>query len=335
MVDRSILDAQPFLQTNVMGTCSLLEIARQRGCVFLHVSTDEVYGSTPEGAFHEASRCYRTALMRQARPHQICWSGPMWKPTILRRWLQGVQIITGRISSPRSSSRLLFLNAINRKPVPVYGDGMNVRDWIYVTDHCKAVDEVFHKGTTGEIYNIGSRNERRTLKLWSWYWGKSLKNSALLKASWTNLITFVDDRKGHEPAIRDRSCKDRAQNRVETWDGFRGRDHQNDWMVYVQRTVVAENIVRRLYGILSYPVRRKAKGLKIALTGSDGMLGSDISSVFSNVELTAFTLKDFDITDLDASVAAIRKIRPDYLIPRCGIHKRRWKRTGPWPCISC
>jgi len=197
-VDRSILDAQPFLQTNVMGTCSLLEIARQRGCVFLHVSTDEVYGSTPEGAFHEASPLLPNSPYAASKASSDLLVRSYVETHNIKAMITRCSNNYGPYQFPEKLIPLVILNAINRKPVPVYGDGMNVRDWIYVMDHCKAVDEVFHKGTTGEIYNIGSRNERPNIEIVKLILRKVAEKLGLAEGVLTNLITFVDDRKGHD-----------------------------------------------------------------------------------------------------------------------------------------
>jgi len=197
-VDRSILDAQPFLQTNVMGTCSLLEVARQRGCAFLHVSTDEVYGSAPEGAFNETSPLL---------PNSPYAASKASSDLLVRAYVEThhLKAMTTRCSNnygpyqfPEKLIPLVILNAINRKPIPVYGDGMNVRDWIHVMDHCRAVDAVFHKGTTGGIYNIGSRNERPNIEIVKMILRKVAEKLSLDKDVLMNLITYVDDRKGHD-----------------------------------------------------------------------------------------------------------------------------------------
>lgn len=197
-VDRSILDASPFLQTNIAGTYALLEVARERGCVFLHVSTDEVYGSAGQGLFHEdspllpnspyaASKASSDLLVRGFREtHNV--------KTLITRCSNNY----GPYQFPEKLIPLVILNALNSKPVPVYGDGMNVRDWIYVVDHCRAVDAVLHKGEFGEIYNIGARNERPNIEIIKII----LRNIAVLlgrdETELMNLITFVEDRKGHD-----------------------------------------------------------------------------------------------------------------------------------------
>jgi dTDP-glucose 4,6-dehydratase len=104
----------------------------------------------------------------------------------------------GPYQFPEKLIPLVILNAINMKPVPVYGDGMNVRDWIYVMDHCRAVDMVFHKGATGEIYNIGSRNELPNIEIVKLILRKVAVKLGLAEGVLMDLITFVKDRKGHD-----------------------------------------------------------------------------------------------------------------------------------------
>ena len=197
-VDRSILDAQPFLQTNVIGTCSLLEIARQRGCVFLHISTDEVYGSTPKGAFHEDSPLLPNSPYAASKASSDLLVRSYMETHKLKAMITRCSNNYGPYQFPEKLIPLVILNAINKKPIPVYGDGMNVRDWIYVIDHCKAVDAVFHKGSSGEIYNVGSRNERPNIEIVKLILKKVAEKLNLDEGALIDLITYVEDRKGHD-----------------------------------------------------------------------------------------------------------------------------------------
>jgi dTDP-glucose 4,6-dehydratase len=197
-VDRSILDAQPFLQTNVMGTCSLLEIARQRGCVFLHVSTDEVYGSIPKGAFNEASPLSPNSPYAASKASSDLLVRSYVETHNLKAMITRCSNNYGPYQFPEKLIPLVILNALNRKPIPVYGDGMNVRDWIHVIDHCKAVDSVFHKGAIGGIYNIGSRNELPNIIIVKLILSKVAKKLGLHEDALMGLITYVEDRKGHD-----------------------------------------------------------------------------------------------------------------------------------------
>ncbi|MCK5512346.1 MAG: dTDP-glucose 4,6-dehydratase, partial [Thermodesulfovibrionia bacterium] len=163
-VDRSILDAQPFLRTNILGTYALLETAKKRECLFLHVSTDEVYGSTEKGFFKEDS------LLQPNSPYAASKASA---DMLVRSYIEThkIKAIITRCSNnygpyqfPEKLIPLVILNAMNKKPIPVYGDGMQVRDWIYVVDHCKAIDAILHSGIPGEIYNIGARNEEKNIE---------------------------------------------------------------------------------------------------------------------------------------------------------------------------
>ncbi|UCH81699.1 MAG: dTDP-glucose 4,6-dehydratase [Nitrospiraceae bacterium] len=197
-VDRSILDAQPFLQTNIMGTYNLLEIARQRSCTFLHVSTDEVYGSIEQGFFNEES-----PLM----PNSPYAASKASSDMLVRSYVEthNIHAMITRCSNnygpyqfPEKLIPLVILNAINDKPIPVYGDGMNVRDWIYVVDHCRAVDAVLHKGISGHVYNIGSRNEQPNIDLIKKILTITANRLDLDEGNLMDLINFVEDRKGHD-----------------------------------------------------------------------------------------------------------------------------------------
>lgn len=197
-VDRSILDAQPFLQTNVIGTYNLLEVAKERGCLFLHVSTDEVYGSTEKGFFTEDS-----SLL----PNSPYAASKAASDLLVRSYIEThkIKAIITRCSNnygpyqfPEKLFPLVILNAINRKPIPVYGDGMNVRDWIYVIDHCKAIDIILHHGVPGEIYNIGARNEKKNIDAIKFLLKKVAELCSLSENELLGLITFVKDREGHD-----------------------------------------------------------------------------------------------------------------------------------------
>jgi dTDP-glucose 4,6-dehydratase len=197
-VDRSILNAHPFLQTNIIGTHNLLEIAKQRGCIFLHISTDEVYGSIKKGFFKEDSPLL---------PNSPYAASKASADMLVRAYIETYKIkaIIARCSNnygpyqfPEKLFPLVILNAVNKKPIPVYGDGMNVRDWIYVIDHCKAVDTILHNGTSGEIYNIGARNKRTNLEVIRLLLKKIAEELNLNKDDLMGLITFVKDRPGHD-----------------------------------------------------------------------------------------------------------------------------------------
>src|SRR5258705_589402 len=193
-VDRSISNAAEFLRTNILGTQVLLDAARARGIRrFVQVSTDEVMGSLPEGdgAFftedspfapnspYAASKAAAEHLVRAAH-HTFGLN------TVITRCGNNY----GPRQFPEKFLPLAISNALAEKSVPVYGDGRNVRDWIYVEDHCRAILQALEKGRTGAVYNIGARNERRNIEV-----VESLLKTAGKPGS---LIRFVNDRPGHD-----------------------------------------------------------------------------------------------------------------------------------------
>jgi len=197
-VDRSILDASPFLMTNIMGTKNLLELAKERGCRMVHVSTDEVYGSIPEGLFTEAS---------PLSPNSPYAASKASSDLFVRAYYEthGLDVVITRCSNnygpfqfPEKLIPLMIANALAGKSLPVYGDGKNVRDWIHVMDHCRAVDLVFHKGRAGEVYNIGGRNEQQNIDIVKKILGIVAEVQGVDPGSLMGLITYVTDRPGHD-----------------------------------------------------------------------------------------------------------------------------------------
>jgi len=191
-VDRSILGPSVFVRTNVLGTSILLEAARQAGIQrFIHVSTDEVYGSLEAtGKFTEATPLHPNSPYSASKA-----SSDLIALSYFRTY--GTPVIVTRCSNnygpyqfPEKLIPLMIANALNDKPLPVYGDGLNVRDWLYVEDHCSALDVVLHKGKEGEVYNIGGDNEQANIEI------VKLILTELDKPH--SLITFVKDRPGHD-----------------------------------------------------------------------------------------------------------------------------------------
>lgn len=197
-VDRSILNAYPFLHTNVVGTQCLLEAARKRKCRILHVSTDEVYGSIEEGLFSE-----RSPLL----PNSPYAASKAAADLLARAYFEtyGVDVLITRCSNnygpyqfPEKLIPLVILNALEGKPIPVYGDGKNVRDWIHVSDHCRAIDLVFHKGKAGAVYNIGARNEMQNVDIIKRILMILDEKKGHARPSYDDLIAYVQDRPGHD-----------------------------------------------------------------------------------------------------------------------------------------
>ncbi len=197
-VDRSILDSSPFLRTNIMGTHTLLEIARRRECVFLHVSTDEVYGSTEHDFFTEDSPLQPNSPYAASKASSDMLVRAYVETYKIRAMITRCSNNYGPYQFPEKLIPLVIINALSGKPIPVYGDGMNVRDWIYVEDHCRAIDAVLHKGSTGEVYNIGSRNERPNIDVIRLLIAKVAERLGVNEADLSGLINFVKDREGHD-----------------------------------------------------------------------------------------------------------------------------------------
>ncbi len=191
-VDRSILGAAIFVQTNVLGTQVLLDVARECGVErFLHVSTDEVYGSLgPTGKFTEQTPLHPNS------PYSASKAGSDFLALAAHHTF-GLSVVVTRCSNnygpyqfPEKLIPLMVANALDGRPIPVYGDGLNVRDWLYVGDHCGAIDAVLARGKAGEVYNIGGNNEWKNIDI------VRLVLGILGKPE--NLITFVKDRPGHD-----------------------------------------------------------------------------------------------------------------------------------------
>jgi dTDP-glucose 4,6-dehydratase len=192
-VDRSILDPVPFLQTNVLGTEVMLSVSRARGVRrFVHVSTDEVYGSLTADApaFTEQSH------LAPNNPYSASKAG---SDLIARSYFEtyGFPVITTRCSNnygpyqfPEKLIPLIIANASNDIPLPIYGDGSNVRDWIYADDHSRGIDAVLRRGRPGGVYNLGGSCEKSNLEV--------VKTILRYVGKPESLIRFVTDRPGHD-----------------------------------------------------------------------------------------------------------------------------------------
>jgi len=190
-VDRSILDASPFIETNIRGTQVLLEGARQHEVQrFIQVSTDEVYGSIEEGRFNELSRLSpgNPYASSKAAADLLCLA--YWNtyrtPVVISRCTNNY----GAYQFPEKLIPLAITNALENRPVPVYGDGLNVRDWLFVVDHCRALDLILQRGKPGEIYDIAGDNERTNLEI--------VHKLLELLGKPESLVQFVADRPGHD-----------------------------------------------------------------------------------------------------------------------------------------
>ena len=194
-VDRSIEDPGLFLRTNILGTQTLLDACRKYGVRRYHqVSTDEVYGDLPldrpdllfteETPIHASSPYSASKASADLLVQAYCRTFHV--PATISRCSNNY----GPYHFPEKLIPLMIVNALNDKPLPVYGKGENVRDWLYVEDHCKAIDLVIHGGREGEVYNIGGHNEMRNIDI--------VRMIVRLLGKSESLITFVTDRAGHD-----------------------------------------------------------------------------------------------------------------------------------------
>jgi len=191
-VDRSIEDSSAFIRTNVEGTRVLLEAARRYGVErFVQISTDEVYGSLgQQGCFTEESPLNPSSPYSASKAAADLLAMAYFKtynlPVIVTRCSNNY----GPYQFPEKLIPLMITNALEDKPLPVYGDGLNVRDWLHVRDHCAALDIIMHRGRPGEIYNIGGNNERKNIEI--------VRRILKELGKPASLITFVQDRPGHD-----------------------------------------------------------------------------------------------------------------------------------------
>lgn len=193
-VDRSITSADEFLRTNIIGTQVMLDAARAKGVRrFVQISTDEVMGSLADDSddlFNEASP------LRPNSPYAASKASAEFVVRAARETFGVDAVITrcgnnyGPRQFPEKLIPLMISNAMNDEPLPVYGDGKNVRDWIYVDDHCRAIWAVYEKGVSGEAYNIGARNERENIDV-----VRSILDAV---GKPHTLIKYVEDRLGHD-----------------------------------------------------------------------------------------------------------------------------------------
>jgi dTDP-glucose 4,6-dehydratase len=207
-VDRSITGAGDFITTNIVGTFSMLEAARgywmtlegtaRDAFRFVHVSTDEVYGSLgPEGLFSETT-AYDPSSPYSASKASADHLASAWHRTY------GLPVVISNCSNnygpfhfPEKLIPLVILNALHGKPLPVYGDGLNIRDWLYVDDHARALHTILSRGKPGEKYNIGGRNERTNIAVVTRIC-EILDRLAPKPKPHADLITYVKDRPGHD-----------------------------------------------------------------------------------------------------------------------------------------
>ncbi|MBR3796037.1 MAG: dTDP-glucose 4,6-dehydratase [Clostridia bacterium] len=194
-VDRSIDDPGIFLRTNILGTQTLMDACRKYGIVRYHqVSTDEVYGDLPldrpDLFFTETTPIHTSSPYSASKASAdllvLAYHRTYGLPVTISRCSNNY----GPYHFPEKLIPLMIANCLNDKPLPVYGEGLNVRDWLYVEDHCKAIDLIIRKGRVGEVYNIGGHNEMRNIDI--------VKLICKTLGKPESLITYVADRKGHD-----------------------------------------------------------------------------------------------------------------------------------------
>lgn len=204
-VDRSIEDPFSFAQTNVMGTLSLLQAAKAywkgnfKDKLFYHVSTDEVYGSLGEDGFFTEETAYDPhspySASKASSDHFVrAFHDTYSFPTVISNCSNNY----GPYQFPEKLIPLFINNIVNNRPLPVYGKGENVRDWLFVNDHVRAIDVIFHKGKLGETYNIGGFNEWKNIDLIKVMIKTADRLLGREQGSSDKLITYVNDRAGHD-----------------------------------------------------------------------------------------------------------------------------------------
>ena len=203
-VDRSIEGPMDFIMSNIVGTANLLEAARAtwsnlEGHVFYHISTDEVYGSLGEEGFFLETTAYD--------PRSPYSASKASSDHIVRAYYHtyGLPIKISNCSNnygshqfPEKLLPLMINNIVNNKPLPVYGEGLNIRDWLWVNDHARAIDVIFNEGKIGETYNVGGWNEWRNIDLVKLLCKKMDQKLNRAEGTSEKLVTFVKDRAGHD-----------------------------------------------------------------------------------------------------------------------------------------
>ncbi len=203
-VDRSIIGPEAFVHVNVNGTFNLLEVCRKKwekmgGKLFLHISTDEVYGSLGQTGYFTENMPYfpsspysasKASADHFVRAYYVTYGLPAIVSNCSNNY--------GPYQFPEKLIPLIILNALSGKQLPVYGKGDNVRDWLYVDDHCRALWELTQKGKLGETYNIGGNNEWKNIEIVEEICRLLAEETGKDKDEYLNLIAFVEDRPGHD-----------------------------------------------------------------------------------------------------------------------------------------
>ena len=266
-VDRSIVNAEDFIQTNVVGTYTLLEASRaywsnlaeeaKQSFRFLHVSTDEVFGTLGADGYFTEETPYAPnspySASKAASDHFVrAFHHTYGMPTVMTNCSNNY----GPYQFPEKMIPLMIINALSGKPLPVYGDGSNVRDWLYVEDHCRAIHMAFEKGVNGEVYVIGGSNEQKNLNLVNDICAildevappeevPQLREQGL--RSYKDLIRFVTDRPGHDHRYAIDSTKIMRELGWRAEVGFEAGLRQTiDW--YLSNPDWVDHVSRGSYG---------------------------------------------------------------------------------------
>ena len=211
-VDNSITGPRPFIETNILGTFNLLETARKywmtapgkakssyENCRFHHISTDEVYGALgAKGFFTETTPYAPNSPYSASKASSDFLVRAYYHTFVLNVTTSNCSNNYGPKQHPEKLIPKIISNALCDKPIPVYGNGENIRDWLYVLDHCKAIDLIFHHGKNGETYNVGGHNERNNLEIVNKICAILDEKRPRKSGKYADLITFVADRAGHD-----------------------------------------------------------------------------------------------------------------------------------------
>jgi dTDP-glucose 4,6-dehydratase len=252
-VDRSISNPKEFIMTNIVGTLNLLNAAKDcwkdnmEGKIFYHISTDEVYGSLgAEGYFHEDTpydpRSPYSASKASSDHIVRAYNHTYGMPVKISNCSNNY----GSHQFPEKLLPLMINNLKHSKPLPVYGEGVNVRDWLWVADHARAIDAVFHKGRVGETYNIGGYNEWKNIDIVHLLCDTMDDKLGREKGTSRGLITFVKDRAGHDMRYAIDATKIKEELGWEPSVTFeQGMDKTIDW--YLANEAWMENITSGAY----------------------------------------------------------------------------------------
>lgn len=253
-VDRSISDPLIFVKVNVIGTATLLQVAKESWVddlnekLFYHVSTDEVYGSlSMRGGYFREDTSYDPkspySASKASSDHLVrAWSHTYGIPVVLSNCSNNY----GSHQFPEKLIPLFINNIVHKKPLPVYGKGINVRDWLWVEDHASAIDVIFHNGVNGETYNIGGNNEWKNIDLIRLLCKLTDEKLERPEGTSENLITYVKDRAGHDLRYAiDASKLENELGWVPSIQFEEGLSNTIDW--YLENTTWLENVVTGEY----------------------------------------------------------------------------------------